>query len=164
MLSTLIFVIATAGAGELQQDLEQCRAIRRIDARVACYDAIVDSLSSPQAADESAAVDAKPDPLPPEPFAEEDFGKSAETLRRERMAEAGIEAIDELSATISSIRSVGRYRVEVTLDNGQRWRQVSDSGLKLRVGDAVTIKPAALGSFRLSPNDTRRSIKVRRIE
>jgi hypothetical protein len=160
VLIALYFLAATAASDGLETKLETCRSIADADERVACYDAIVDALADDgldHAADTpKAAVVA--------PVTEENFGRSAEAIRREQLEKAGVESMEELSATITDVRSIGRYRVEVTLDNGQRWRQASGSGLGLDVGDEITIRPAALGSFRLSPAGSKRSMKVRRVD
>lgn len=50
----------------------------------------------------------------------------------------------------------------ITLDNGQVWKQVDSSSLRLRVGDAVEIERASLGSFMLKKQGSKRSMRVSR--
>ena len=52
----------------------------------------------------------------------------------------------------------------VTLDNGQVWKQVDASNLRLRVGDTVDIERASLGSFMLRKKGSKRSMRVSREE
>ena len=65
------------------------------------------------------------------------------------------------------VQSVTRTRVGqmvVTLDNGQIWQQGNgEPDVRLDVGDTVTIKKAALGSYILS-TPAGRSFRVRRLE
>ena len=58
---------------------------------------------------------------------------------------------------------MGNYKLEITLDNGQRWHQITSSYLRLKVGDAVVIKRAALDSYKLVKVGNNRAMKVRRV-
>jgi hypothetical protein len=51
----------------------------------------------------------------------------------------------------------------VTLDGGALWELVDDSDPLLAVGDTVTIKRAALGSYLMS-TPTKRTHRVRRLD
>ena len=98
------------------------------------------------------------------PVAEEQFGKSAGQIRREQEASFGGGEIREIQGTVVELRTLGNYKIEMTLDNGQTWRQVSSSYLKLKKGDKVAIKRAALDSFRLVKVGNNRAMKVRRVD
>jgi len=159
VLSALLLAATTVTALDLQQ-LAACREKDDDAERVACYDAVVDALAE-VTPDTNTDV---PQTVVVAPNTEETFGRSAEAIRREQLEKSGVDEIEELSATITEVRPSGRSLVEVTLDNGQRWRQASGSGLSLDVGDEIVIRPAALGSYRLSLAGSKRSMKVRRIE
>ena len=147
------FVILTLALGpalatDLDTELTACRAVEADSERLACYDAIG---SRPQAA---AA----------EPVTAATFGKSADDAGREKRDSFGPTDLRQLEAKVVKLRPTGDYKVEITLDNGQRWRQVSSSYLKLRVGDAIVIKRAALDSYRLVRVGNNRSMSVRRVD
>jgi hypothetical protein len=62
------------------------------------------------------------------------------------------------------VQPSGYDRVLITLDNGQVWRQVDSSSLRLRVGDAIEIERASFGSFMLQKTGSKRSMRVSRYE
>ena len=74
----------------------------------------------------------------------------------------GTERIDSLSGTVSRLQQSGYDKVVITLDNGQVWRQVDASSLRLRVGDSVEIERGAIGSFMLQKKGSKRSMRVTR--
>lgn len=154
--------------------------------RLACYDAAMGrtpaAAVAAQPAEAPAGTDARPSgpsaivaapvpaPVPapvaaagttavagtPEPV--EDFGLS-ERARRDR---EGVIATTSITARITSVGQTTDGRQAVTLDNEQVWVQVeAATRVRLRTGDEVTIRRAALGSFILSkPNSG--SMRVRR--
>ena len=112
-----------------------------------------------------AAPAAEPVPVVQEaPTPEETFGKSASETYREQQEAFGKEEIRELAATVVKLRRLGNYKVEITLDNGQKWHQITSSYLKLKVGDNIVIKRAALDSYKLVKVGNNRPMKVRRVK
>ena len=74
----------------------------------------------------------------------------------------GSAPIDSLGATVSKLQRYSYDKVLITLDNGQVWKQIDGSNLRLRVGDAVEIERASLGSFMLKKQGSKRSMRVSR--
>lgn len=112
-----------------------------------------------------------PEPVPePEPVIDEEqtaedvFGKTAGQLRRDQQKRFGKEELRQLEATVVKLRRMGNYKVEITLDSGQRWHQITSSYLKLKVGDKIVIKRAALDSYKLVKVGNNRSMQVRRAD
>lgn len=59
--------------------------------------------------------------------------------------------LKHITATITAISKRPHGESVLTLDNGQVWAQTqAGSPLRVRIGDSVTIRSAALGSFLLS--------------
>ena len=53
----------------------------------------------------------------------------------------------------------------LTLDNGQVWQQkAGDRAMRIKVGDAVTIRRASLGSFLLTSQTANGSMRVTRVK
>jgi hypothetical protein len=173
----LSFTLAGAAvfADELRDRLSACNDLADADARLACYDAAVDR--SRQSADSGAA------PTPAQPAArvqaepasaaeatggaaslsqEDFFGKSGEEVERTVQEATGSEPIDSLGATVTKLQRYSYDKVLITLDNGQVWKQVDSSSLRLRVGDTVEIERASLGSFMLKKQGSKRSMRVSR--
>ncbi len=168
-------------ADPLQDELGVCRGLTDDEARLECYDAAVDrsktsGAGSPAAATAAAAAPASAEPAPSATAAvatsaagttnqidqEDLFGKSSEDVQRTVEAATGAERLDSLTATVTKLQKLGYDKVLITLDNGQVWKQVDASSLRLRVGDAVDIERASLGSFMLRKQGSKRSMRVSR--
>jgi hypothetical protein len=174
----LMVPVATASANALHDELRVCRDLPDDDARLICYDTAVDrsrqsGYISPAATSEkppSAAL-AKPAGAPGTAAAtgaavelsqEDLFGKTGDEVGRTVEEATGSERIDSLSATVTKLQQYSYNKVLITLDNGQLWRQIDTSNLRLRAGDAVVIERAALGSFMLKKQGSKRSMRVSR--
>jgi hypothetical protein len=169
---------AAASADALRDELRVCRDLPDDDARLICYDAAVDrsrqsGYSSPAPASQSppAAVPAEPAGAPGTAAAaaatgtltqEDLFGKTGDEVERTVEEATGSERIESLSATVTRLQQYAYDRVLITLDNGQVWKQVDTSSLRLRVGDAIDIERASLGSFMLRKQGSKRSMRVSR--
>jgi hypothetical protein len=56
----------------------------------------------------------------------------------------------KVTLTVESVRNMLDGRYEVKLQNGEIWRQLEkDAQFEVRVGEAVTLRPASMGSFTL---------------
>ena len=98
------------------------------------------------------------------PSAEERFGYRGEVARESVDREkAAATALGRLQAKVTSLSAAPGGDWVATLDNGQVWAQVpTGTRFNLRVGDAVTITPGALGSFLLRKDSGGASVRVRR--
>lgn len=150
-------------------------------ARLACYDAIFGEPVAPAAtagesiatgaaaagpaaaaAGAAAAVAPAAATIAPAPApvrsATEQFGFHGEPPRpvvKEPAREAEVDSIDSVITQVTT-RPTGE--LIIALENGQVWVQLeTDSRVRLRPGDAVTIRKAALGSYKLTsgPSTTR---------
>lgn len=144
-------MVAGAAGAQVPQQLVAC-ALRVADAeRLACYDAVVKSLNTKASADASTA------------------NAAAARARADRLAgfgkpEPALETLAEIQSTLAEILADSTGRSVFILDNGQMWRQAD--GFKLRgvkAGTAVTVKRGALGSIRLMPVGSNRSVQVIRM-
>lgn len=111
-----------------------------------------------------------PTPLPSsatadERTATERFGYQGEVAREQidRQA-AATPKLKMLQARITDIETLPLGEFVLTLDNGQVWKQKAKESIgPLRVGDQVTIRAGALGSYRLSASSNR-STRVQRVK
>ena len=53
---------------------------------------------------------------------------------------------------------------DISLDNGQQWRQTSASTLQLSVGDNIVNRKGAMGSYRMTETGGTRPMKVYRVD
>ncbi len=68
-------------------------------------------------------------------------------------------------SSITALREIQPGRVEVTLANGQVWRQTYSDSYNLALGHEVKIYPSGFGQyFRLSSTELRGFIQVERVK
>ena len=161
VLAALAAVASLAGPQAIGQglppSLRACMAERDDARRLACFDREAAQLGPQSAATATAA--ATPEPL----TAEQRFGFRGE-VAREAIAEkkAAVPQLERLESTVTAVARRGSIDWIVTLENGQQWAQISTgTPYTIRVGDAVTINPGALGSFLLT-GPSGRATRVRR--
>lgn len=165
--SVLLAVMASAAPAEDEHPGQACTRIADPGARLACYDAAFAGPGDVGTA--ASAPSAAPTPPPEEAQRSsrtglEDFGLS-EAQRQAREGDAADEkAAHSLEATIVKVASRPRGEFIVTLDNGQVWVQYeADRRARVREGDVITIRKAALGSY-LLVTPGRVATRVRRVE
>jgi hypothetical protein len=144
-LAPLLLLFATPAFANNEALLE-CRQIKDIAERVACYDGIVDSLS------ESSPI----------PDAQSLFGKDDAEASRIVQTTLAIEQIDRIEAQVTDIRRSATRKLVITLDNGQVWRQLDNQTLRLKSGESVVVREASLNSFLMEKKSGGRSIRVKR--
>lgn len=149
-------------AGAAQQDplaaVRACAKEKDDTQRLACFDAVV--AKAPSMANSATVAPAVA--MTPVLTKEEKFGLRGE-LKQEKAKQAPeLTELQELQATVTKVASKPHGELILTLDNGQVWYEIqTESGIRVKVGDKVIIRPGALGSYSLvAPN--RRSSKVTR--
>jgi hypothetical protein len=146
--------------------LAHCAAIDAADERLACYDSLARPKPSPAAATKPVSPSAKASPpiatapgtaqptaaVTPAPAAGAVSGTSAESGKSfglTRHPPPSAAGPDHIEARVSRVDASRLGGVRLSLDNGQVWTY-NDPDALIRVGDAVTIKRGALGSFLLT--------------
>lgn len=140
---------SAANTDALPAALKQCAAERDDARRLACFDAEVARLGA----------------LPPPPTPEQKFGARGELAQaQERKATPGESRLEKLEGKVTTLTTRLGGELVVTLDNGQVWQQLPiGETFRLKVGDQVTVKPGALGSYSMT-SPYGRSAKVKRIK
>lgn len=162
LLVGVCYAVGVQASSHLASDGEflGCRDVESERLRLECYDGIADRLmAEPETSVAPLAVGAPITPETAETEPENLFGKSAEDTSA-IIAEA--EDVDEAVARVIRVVKDGRGRFLIVLDNQQRWRQIGSDRFKIKVGDEVVIRAAALGSFSLQQRSGGRKTKVRR--
>jgi cell pole-organizing protein PopZ len=150
-----------AAAADPLSDMRACATQTDDARRLACYDATMrgESSTPTTVASAAAAVAA--------PTAEEKFGYRGDVAREQLEQEEKKTQSAQLEQLVTQIKAVSWQPLGefvVTLDNDQVWAQKRpESSVKPKVGDPVTIKPAALGSF-LLVTKSGRSTRVARVK
>lgn len=144
--------------------LYDCAAMTDDMARLACYDSKVAGIRIAEDNKELVAIDKQS----AQNLKKEAFGFNLPSLPKLGLPSLGMnDDEDALTLPVKSLRKVGRDYVMI-LENGQVWRQTSGNFNYIPKGDLVaTIKPAALGSYKLSISSGSqkvRGMKIRRVE
>lgn len=89
------------------------------------------------------------------------FGRRGQGAARVNTTESGEQ---ELVDTVASIKAIRQNQLDVTLESGQVWRQMTSKRYSLREGDSVVIRPTIWGkSYRMSTERIPGFIQVERI-
>jgi hypothetical protein len=166
VVSALLCGVAVAqGSGETGAAIGACARIEDQAARLECFDTVARS---------SRGVETAPSPAPPAavesqrsaaapPTAAATAPAPAASSRRE--ARASGKAEGEVLSSVTALREIQPGRVEVTLANGQVWRQTYSDSYNLLVGHEVKIYPSGFGkSFRLTSIEVRGFTRVERVK
>jgi hypothetical protein len=164
--------VATAGVASAQAPDKLIACASKVDdrERLACYDSVVKSLNKEaKAASEAREAEAKAAEAAAAAAAAAAATKAAaeaEAARKDSFgkAAAASETASELTAVISEVLKDSSGKSVFVLDNGQIWRQADGFTLpNAKVGVSVTLKRGMLGSFRMVPANSNRSVQVVRM-
>lgn len=157
LLAGALLIHAIAAGDEektLEAALRSCADRTDARERLACFDRIASKL--PNAEPESRARMAAEGPP------EQAFGKEGSELARREVS--GAPRADSISAAVTALSRRPHGELVVTLGNGQVWLQKQAAPyFPLRVGETVTIRRSALGSYQLR-TETGRVTRVTRIQ
>ncbi|SFC83583.1 hypothetical protein [Pseudoalteromonas denitrificans] len=73
------------------------------------------------------------------------------------------DAAQEQTARVTSVKKAPRGELILTLENGQKWRQIGTERLKVKVNNDVIISRGVLNSFQLGVVDSNKKIRVKRV-
>lgn len=173
---------ALSGAAMAQDSnlIEQCREQTDSDAaRIACLEkALMQATgNAPQASNAPAAPEAAPPlaaatPSSPEmrtaTTSEQPTGIGAEQVnaRKKSLEKQREESKARLEARVASLEYDLYNKMIITLDNGQVWKQTDATRINLSKNKShtVNIKRGAVSGYRLTFNDSKRKIHVKRVK
>jgi hypothetical protein len=169
VLSAICGVAAAQGSGDTAAAIEACAQIKEQAARLECFDKVarpapgrsVETAPSPAP---PAAVDPQRSAAAPSPAPETAHAPAANVASK-REARAAERGEIEVLSSVTALREIQPGRVEVTLANGQVWRQTHSDPYNLLVGHEVKIYPSGFGKyFRLTSTEVRGFTQVERIK
>ena len=144
-------------------DIIRCAGIMLDMDRLACFDALSVGVSA-----EAAAAAAGRKIASAEALRRSHELKTARRIDSFGAEQTGAtkddEKIDELSTSVSGSYKDAYGKYLLVLDNGQFWKQLDGTLLTIRNGDKVTLKRAALGSYRLNVERQKRTVSAKRIK
>jgi hypothetical protein len=158
-----VFVLPGSALGQqadsLMVDLGPCVGIESAEQRFDCYEQRVDAALRARFGTAGAA--ASPAPQVP-------ASRGSATGREGAPPPAAAPArptdtADEIVATVASVLEIVPNRLQVTLDNGQVWRQTATRQYPVRQGQQVRISQAGLGGYRLTVEELGGFIRVEQL-
>jgi hypothetical protein len=159
----VVGVCALSARASSGSDGASCVAVNDDATRLACYDRAYGR----NAASRNAATAAHAAPAaaaPKDPVAEFGLTEAAKQAKDPAKAAAAAAAPTSVTAKVISVRFRKYGEFVVTLDNGQVWEQNEPMPSAIvRIGDTVTVKKAALGSYALV-TAARVATKVHRVD
>ena len=176
-LATIVSVFAAAGvcvAQPVMIDASACIEIDSVIERLDCFDRQAEVALGAVTADarDSDALDVdtldtaglpEAEATPPPPSGVESAALEAQFGLPESTAQERA-AIDELESEVSALREIQPGRLEITLANGQVWRQANSDRYRLQVGHNVRVYSTRFGRlFRLTAPALRGFIQVERV-
>ncbi len=160
-LASGIILSAQATATDLNQALQQCLAIEAQSSRLQCYDQLAQRAKSAPALPVVKEVSGQASAPATSPAPAEAANPTAAFGLEQRAPE---NQLDNLQLTVKSVRKTVKGRLEITMENGQIWRQSDDSSLDVKSGDLCRVERAFMGSFLLSNGRSNLKIRVRRVD
>ena len=154
LLSLTSLLISSTANASLETQLTQCAAIQDKLDRLICYDKISSSLSSQTKMSSTTEAIAVTAPATTASNQSEDFGRIYKTE----------DAIEKIQLQIKSIAKDPRGVLKISFTNGQVWKQIDSTKLKLKDDQIVYIEKAALGSFILGIDGRNTTIRVKRLK
>ena len=162
--------VQAQASDKLPGQLVGCSAQADDAKRLACYDSVVKSLSAEarkvSEAREVETAKAKQAVAAAAAAAAATAAAEAEAARKDSFGKAADSADDvkSVTAAIAEILRDASGKSIFILDNGQIWRQADGYSLpSARVGGTVMVKRGAMGSYRLQPANSNRSVQVIRM-
>lgn len=147
---------AAAGGAAVRQQEEKPGLLRRLLPFGGDSD---DDEAAPAATAEAALPAASSGDADVDSFGRRD--RSAAAARVETNEDGKQELVD----TVASIKTLTQNMLEVTLESGQVWRQMTTKRYPLQVGDSVVIRPTIWGkSYRLTAARISGFIQVQRVD
>lgn len=169
VFGTVFFVLELSGPPALAQQsiIEYCREAATAEERIACLEAALGEENPVSQGAESTET-----PLPvaaePSPTRQHSIGAEQVRARNETSAEIAARLASVTGIKVVVYTEVPYRRLQVELDNGQIWRQISGDTQHIRVdlqrNQTVDIEESPISGYRLRLNEMRRTIRVERIK
>ncbi|MBO9489975.1 hypothetical protein J7384_06335 [Endozoicomonas sp. G2_1] len=164
VLSTLTYIgTSTANANTLSE-LNKCSVVKDSLERLVCYDELVKkvnlgSLPQPRAQQKSSSsVPASINTVNTKKSVVDDFGKEHIRNRVEP------DVVDNVNFVIAKVEKNKSGKWLITFVNGQQWKQIDSTTLRLKAGQEVELKKGVLGAFFLKRLDAKKRLRVKRLK
>jgi len=165
---TLSLTATSSQAETISEALAQCKAVKNVLKRLACYDGVAQRAGGMQdsqlpeaytqrpANPNSGAATASASVPSQQSGTRNTFGLE-EQIKQQAQSEIG-----EITGVVGKVAEGPRDELLITLDDGQVWLQTDTTRFKLKSGDSVVIERGVLGAFYLKKAGHSKRIRVKR--
>ncbi len=198
MNTALLLALAMASGDNAQAIIDTCKRTSSDADRIACLEAAILMRDTSTQVDPPSlqidagpaddAVDVEPEPPrtvelrepsptpqpkePPQPAVEQPAASgigAEQVIARQQTQEQKLASLDKaVNQKVSKYEFLTFDRLQVTLENGQVWRQIKGDTRRvnpsLRKNQTVDILETSLGGYKLRLNEMRQEVRVRRIK
>lgn len=158
----LAFLLLAGSAMAQQSVVEHCRKTSSDADRIACLEA---ALMGKDAATTAPAP--TPTPAPVAKTAPQGIGADQVIAATESKEEKAQKLEKATGLQVSRYDTVPYEKLQVTLENGQIWRQITGDTQKIRIdlkrNQTVDITESSLSGYKMQLNEMRRSVRVERV-
>ena len=156
-----LLLLASSFIFSSEEEAKECADIEDTTQRLSCYD----SLFAPQQIEDPKLVITQKKQ-------EVEIAKQDKEIKKERERRFGLpkrlekeEDKVEIKDKILEVKRLADLRLDVTLENGQKWRSVEKiRQVRLKANQKVVISEGFISGYVLKVVDTKISIRVRRIK
>lgn len=170
VFGTALYLFALSGPPALAQQsmIEYCRESATAAERIACLEAALAVQENPVSQGAESSETLPPVPADPPPTPTDTIGAEQVRARNETSAEIAARLASVTGLKVAAYSEVPYQRLQVELENGQIWRQISGDTQHVRVdlqrNQTVDIEESQISGYRLRLNEMRRTIRVERIK
>ncbi len=164
LLCSLSSVSFASTETSISAQLDTCGQISQAEARLACFDGLVKGIATSIVLPtrKEAALVAVPTAVEQvKPSKAEQVDDFAKEHLKKTSTEQGL---DSITSSVTKLKQLIRGQWVLTLENGQQWQQKDSTKIKLKVGDTVRMKKAAMGAVYLYKEGSHRNIRVKRLK
>lgn len=167
MNNIAVLLLFSSTAIAQQAVIDHCKTTSSDADRIACLEA---ALLSKEAATKRAAPAAALVAAPmAAPAADPDGIGADQVIARTQTKEEKVEQLEKAEGlVVLSYAKVPYEKLQITLENGQIWQQITGDTQKIRVdlkrNQTVDIEESSLSGYKLHLNEMRRTLRVERVQ
>ena len=157
------FIVVSAQATTVNDELSKCRQIKQDLPRLVCYDQIGSPAPAAQPVIVTADAVSDTEQLTTVTVAAPQATATAEQkFGIEHRAAPPTDLPEAVSVVLAKVTKAPRGELVFSFDNGQVWRQVNKESFVAKAGETYQLTRGVLNSFFLGQQDSPRKTRVRR--
>lgn len=161
-------VLLSSGAMAQQSVVEHCRATSSDADRIACLEAALLAKDPDNTTPAPPPLAAPVKTSSPEPETTPVGIGADQVVARNMTRDEHLESLEKAKGlVVTAYTTVPYEKLQITLENGQIWRQINGDTQKIRVdlkrNQTVDIEESSISGYKMQLNEIRRSVRVERV-